>query len=110
MSCRRSRSRWTRTRLARSVPRLLINNDEVGGPPKALVDVGLGQVDSTDLDFRPGFNYRDAFCQGTCDDAVKELAAKLGWSDDVISDRQRSGQASKSPKLATISRTTPHCA
>jgi len=83
-----------------SVPRLLINNDEVGGPPKALADVGLGQIDSTDLDFRPGFNYRDAFHQGSCDDAVKELAAKLGWSDDVISERQRSGQASKSPKLA----------
>ena len=80
-----------------NTPRLLINREEVGGPPKALVDVGLCELHSTDLDFRPGFNYRDAFYQGTCDDAVKQLAGELGWGG-VLDERMRSGQATTSQK------------
>ena len=81
-------------KVGRSTPRLLINREEVGGPPRALANVGLGKIDSTDLDLRSGFNYRDAFCQGSCDDAVMELASKLGWGD-VLSARVRAGLKGK---------------
>ena len=81
------------------VPRLLINREEVGGPPQPLVDVGLSMVGSTDLDFRPGTNYRDAIFRGTCDDGVKALAAALDWGDALVK-RMRSGQASIVPKPA----------
>ena len=87
-------------RVGLNTPRLLINRDAVGGPEQELIDVGLGKPASTDLDFRPGFNYRDAFYQGPCDDAVKELAAKLGWGD-ALSERERSGRATVSPRPAS---------
>lgn len=86
-------------RVGLNTPRLLINRDAVGGPEQELIDVGLGKPASTDLDFRSGFNYRDAFYQGPCDDAVKELAAKLGWGD-ALSERERSGRATVSPRPA----------
>jgi len=81
-----------------NTPRLLINREAVGGPQNALVEVGLGQIDSTDLDFRQGFNYRDAFFQGSCDDGVRALAAELGWGEHVLSERMRAGLASRSQK------------
>lgn len=83
-----------------NVPRLLINREKVGGPDQALVDVGLGQVDSTDLDFRPSHNYRDAVYSGSCDDGVAALAAALQWGD-ALSTRMQLGQASTSQKPAS---------
>jgi len=68
-------------RVSRRCPRLLINRELVGTPDPMLANLGL--VDGRAILHGDEMNNRDAFHRGDCDEAVRHLAALLGWDEEL---------------------------
>lgn len=73
--------------LASHVPedsvRCLVNRDPVGRRDPRIPIAVARHLGSGSLDYDNAANYRDVALLGGCDDQIRELAAALGWADDL---------------------------
>lgn len=60
-------------------PRVVINKTKFKKPSRVAAFLGL----SRGFEFESDGNIRDVMYEGTTDDGCKELAAKLGWTDEL---------------------------
>jgi hypothetical protein len=76
-----------------TVPRLLINKDEVG--------VHKSKASGFDFKWKYGLN-RDVFHSGACDDGVTKLAELLGWEKDLDRLYNKGTEKLKATYLAAV--------
>eukprot|EP01117_Protostelium_nocturnum_P003461 TRINITY_DN144_c1_g1_i2.p1 TRINITY_DN144_c1_g1~~TRINITY_DN144_c1_g1_i2.p1 ORF type:complete len:380 (-),score=94.24 TRINITY_DN144_c1_g1_i2:23-1162(-) len=67
--------------VAETVPRFLINREEVGKVDKTLAHLGI--VSRRGFRYGEKNNYRDVYVGGDCQKSIIEFARLLGWKDEL---------------------------